>query len=238
MKIRLILLTILLSISLSLFATEVQKASFDVIAYKASSSESSTPFVRMAIVDALSGEVDDIDETEGLDLSSDIDTFLSQSDITTTTTTDITNRTIFSYRVTGNYPGKYTVSISFEGGFKPVDTTSSSSVDFAYYLWHTRYGFTDYMTHQGSSYTDSSGVTYALTESTGTTTGNTSDSTLATLTESWTFTISDSSISVIDFDSWISRGIISIALKKSEYAAADYGEYRTTATVALTFDEV
>ena len=237
---RLLFQIILLLLLLPLFSIEEQKTRFQVVAYKSSPDVNTEAFVRLAVEDATSGEIGVVDSTSGIDLSNKLNGLLSAS---YKTASHENEHSVFSYRVTGNKVGNYSISVAFANAFYPTgqdSTITTNRIDYSYSLKHKTHSYVDYTTHSAISFTDS-GITYALnplSASGETEKGNTSTTEDRNpLIHNWSFSITDDK-EVMEVDSWVVRGIVSMLISSDDYNLATHlGEFTTTAIVTLTYNE-
>lgn len=257
-RIRIISITMILLVALSsiCMADPVTTTDFKIKGYKQTSESSSTPFLNMYVTDAVHSTLDDIKSGSSLDITDSVSDLLGT--ISTTELDPYATNSVFSYRVTGNATGKYTVTVTFGPQFWPVtyadgvytyltgDTINldTDHMDISYALPYTSYTFNDEKSHPGTSFTEDY-VTYTLTQGSGTNKGYTNSSGSASndLVENWTFTAENqywygTTPDVCSVDYWVAKGIIAMTISKEDYEAATYyGTYATTAKITLTYDE-
>lgn len=143
--------------------------SLDIKGYRVGpSSEAIEPFVRLSVTSATSSldiisAVTGTDEFPGneLDLTNSMDNFLASERNLGQGVEIFSQHVAFSYRVTGNIAGKYTVSISFTSPFTYVKDGSEvgditpDTVDFSFRLGNISYSFNNNLNHPGNTFRSS-----------------------------------------------------------------------------------
>ncbi len=215
---------------------------FQIHAYKLEAENSAEQFVNLSITDAVVSDLDMINDGGTIILTDALDQLLGVVD---KSTTDYTQRAAFSYRVTGNTVGTYTLKMEFDEPFYLYNNDikdTRNRVDFRYDLGSITYSFNNYAEHKGTSFEDGN-ATYTLESPTsgennfGGFESDKSDIKANPLVEKWTFSITGSDAKEMTFDSWIARGVVALTISEQDYNEVDIGTYKTNVRVTLTYSE-
>lgn len=223
-------------ILVALIAEPVESSTvFTVKAYKAGFADPSKPQVKLVVTDALYETLDT--NASEIVLDNHVTSLLRDN----LEINEFESQVIFSYRVEGNCPGTFKISVEvrpFQYGSASSVTalTSENAIDASYALRNITYVFGG----GGGTESEDNKMKFTYTESTGGSSGILSyaagGSSSYTFEKQWALSSTDPSDEVTS-DVWIARGAVAMAIRSSEnysYGNAIPGQYVAPVTITLT----
>ncbi len=228
---------------------------FQISALRTAPEDLTEPFVSMQVLNNMNSNTFELEDAQGTKppyiqlTKSQVEQLIVNEDTMSNHEDEhFAEHVLFSYVITGNRVGTYTIKIEFN---KPFLLTEASLpyayteyIDYSFSVKDFKYDFVNNDEHVGNSFT-ANGSTYEITSTSNNDsikggfqhTENTSLDSLSPLyaSESFSFSITgnDASSTHMTIDSWRARGSVGISISGNDYDAADIGEYSTNVKVTL-----
>lgn len=223
-------------ILVALIAEPVESSTvFTVKAYKAGFADPSKPQVKLVVTDALYETLDT--NASEIVLDNHVTSLLRDDNLEIN---EFESQVIFSYRVEGNCPGTFKISVEvrpfqYSSASSVTELTVENAIDARYALRNITYVFGG----GGGTESEDNKMKFTYTESTGGSSGILSyaagGSSSYTFEKQWTLSSTDPS--EVTSDVWIARGAVAMAIRSSgnySYGNAIPGQYVAPVTITLT----